>query len=63
MTTPLQGLVQGNTVVLDEAVPSLQGKRVRVVLELIEEASSASTQEQRAAAWRAWVASGPKGAP
>jgi hypothetical protein len=60
MAAPLHGLVQGNTVVLDEAAPPpLEGKRVLVVLEPVEE--PALTHEQHSEAWRAWVASGPQG--
>jgi hypothetical protein len=59
MAAPLKGLVQGKTVVLDEAVPPLEGKRVLVVLEPVEE--PALTREQNSEAWRSWVASGPQG--
>jgi hypothetical protein len=61
MTAQLQGLVQGNTVVLDEAVPALEGRRVRVVLEPVEAAPPTTTREQRAEAWRAWIATSPQG--
>jgi hypothetical protein len=37
MGVPLRGLVQGVTVVLDESVPPLDGKRVFVVLEPVDE--------------------------
>jgi hypothetical protein len=60
MTTTLKGLVQGNTVLLDEAVPLLDGKRVLVVLEPVEE-RPALAREQGSEAWRLWVASSPRG--
>lgn len=56
MAAPLHGLVHGNTVVLDEVVPPLEGKRVLVVLEPVEE--PALTREKNLEAWRSWVASG-----
>lgn len=59
MAAPLQGLVHGNTVVLDEAVPPLDGKRVLVVLEPVDE--QALTPAQKVDAWRAWVATGAQG--
>jgi hypothetical protein len=59
MTRPLKGLVQGNTVVLDELVPPLDGKRVLVVLEAVEEPQL--TREQNVAAWNEWVATGSQG--
>jgi hypothetical protein len=59
MVASLKGMVQGKTVVLDEAVPPLEGKRVLVVLELVEE--PAPTHEQNLETWRQWVASGPQG--
>jgi hypothetical protein len=59
MTTPLRGRVQGNTVVLDESVPPLDGKRVLVVLELADEAQL--SLQQNLDTWTAWVANGPQG--
>lgn len=59
MAAPLHGLVHGNTVVLDEAVPPLEGKRVRVVLEPVEEPTL--TREQNLEVWRQWLAHGPQG--
>lgn len=45
---------------LDEAVPALDGKRVVVALEPLEEPVPA-LGELDMAAWRLWVASGPQG--
>ena len=59
VAAPLHGLVHGNTVVLDEAVPPLEGKRVLVVLEPVEEPTL--TREQNLEVWRQWVAHGPQG--
>ena len=58
----LTGRVHGNTIDLD-AVPSapFEGKRVRVVLELVDDDVLLSTAEQ-GLAWNAWVTQGPDGA-
>lgn len=59
MAAPLKGLVQGRTVVLDEAIPPLEGKRVRVVLEPVDEPDL--TAAANVEAWRQWLASGAQG--
>lgn len=59
MAAPLKGLVQGKTVVLDEAIPPLEGKRVRVVLEPVDEPDL--TGASNVEAWRQWLARGPQG--
>ena len=59
MAAPLKGLVQGRTVVLDEAIPPLEGKRVRVVLEPVDEPDLSGVSN--AEAWRQWLTSGPQG--
>lgn len=48
MASPLKGLVQGRTVVLDEAIPPLDGKRVRVVLEPVDESDLADASNVEA---------------
>lgn len=55
----LKGRVQGKTIVLDESVPPLDGRRVLVVLELADETEL--DHAQGLAAWEAWVADGPQG--
>lgn len=59
MAAPLRGLVHGRTVVLDEAIPPLEGKRVHVVLEPVDEPESSVASNLES--WRQWVASGPQG--
>jgi hypothetical protein len=39
--TTLTGLVQGQTIELDERVPELEGKRVRVLVESAEDTDAA----------------------
>ena len=57
---PLTGLVHGTTIDLDVAPsPPFEGKRVRVVLELDEDARLSAAEQ--AQAWSAWFASGPQG--
>jgi len=59
MATTKTGRVHGSTIELEGSVPELEGRRVRVVLEAVDEARS-SAEEQRAL-WQAWVARGPQG--
>ena len=56
--TTLTGLVKGQTIALDERVPELEGKRVRV---LVEPADEAGLGPDQAAVWREWVDRGPQG--
>jgi len=54
------GTVHGRQVDLEDAVPSMDGKRVRVRLEIVDEERELSPAEQTEA-WHEWVASGPQG--
>ena len=54
---PLTGRVHGRTIDLDAAPnPPLEGKRVRVVLELVDD-DVRLTRDEQARAWSAWLAS------
>ncbi len=55
-----RGIVQGRRVELENPVPGLDGKRVRVRLDLLKEHRKLSSAEQ-AEVWREWVESGPQG--
>lgn len=57
--TTKTGLLRGATIELESAVPEMDGQRVRVVLETVEE-QRLSTQQQREL-WQAWVERGPEG--
>jgi hypothetical protein len=58
---PLTGRVHGTTIDLDVApTQPFEGKRVRVVLELVDDDVWLSSSEQ-GLAWSAWLASGPDG--
>lgn len=59
MITTLKGLLHGNTITLEETVPPLEGQRVHVLIEPIEE-TLLSAQEQ-AKLWRQWAERGPQG--
>ena len=56
--TELTGLVKGQTIALDERVPELEGKRVRV---LVEPAEASDAGADRDAIWHEWVERGPQG--
>ena len=60
MATTKTGTVHGKTIELESTVPELDGKRVRVVLEAVDEEQRLTT-EQQSDLWKAWVARGPQG--
>jgi hypothetical protein len=59
MATTKTGLVHGRTIELEGPVPELEGRRVRVVLEPVDEIQL-SAEEQRAL-WQSWVERGDQG--
>jgi hypothetical protein len=59
MASALKGTVRGQTVELDESVGALDGQRVLVVLEPIEDVEVSAEEMQ--AARRSWVEKGPDG--
>jgi len=59
MATSKTGLVRGRTIELESAVPEMDGQRVRVVLEPVEEPRL--SDEQQRELWRAWIEHGPQG--
>lgn len=54
----LTGRVTGRTITLDEVVPDLDGKRVRMVVEPADETDVAIDGVRR---WREWLEHGPQG--
>jgi len=58
-TTTTTGLLRGATIELESAVPEMDGQRVCVMLEPVEE-ERLSAQQQREF-WRVWVERGPEG--
>ncbi len=59
MATWKTGLVRGRTIELESTVPEMDGQRVRVVLEPVEEPRLSN--EQQRALWQAWIERGPQG--
>lgn len=59
MVTLKTGLVHGMTIELDSAVPEMEGKRVRVLVEVLDEARVPPGQQRDL--WQAWVERGPQG--
>ena len=60
MTTSTTGLLRGTTIELEDPVPEMEGKRVRVLLEPLDDEQRLAAEEQRDA-WRQWVEQGPQG--
>jgi len=58
--TSRQGTVHGNTIQLDDTVPPLEGKRVLVLIEPLEE-SEALDRATQARLWKVWAERGPQG--
>ena len=58
MMTALTGHLKGRTITLDETVPELDGKRVRMVVEPAEETDATI---DTVALWREWLERGPQG--
>ena len=59
MVTSKTGLVRGRTIELESAVPEMEGQRVRVVLEPVEEPRLSGEQQREL--WQAWIEHGPQG--
>jgi hypothetical protein len=59
MSASRSGIVHGKLIELDAPVPDLEGRRVIVTVEPIDEPATASGE--LASAWTAWVSNGPDG--
>lgn len=57
----LTGRLHGVTITLDAPVPPLEGKRVRVVVEPVEDADANLTDDQQIELFKKWVEEGPQG--
>jgi hypothetical protein len=55
------GTVSGTTIQLEEPVPGLEGCRVRVQLEVIDDPELTMSPDEHARAWASWVEHGPQG--
>lgn len=61
MTKSCQGTIHGNTITLDTTVPPLEGKRVLVLIEPLEESERGMSPQSQALLWQGWVENGPQG--
>jgi len=61
MTAARQGILHGQTIELDQAVPPLEGRRVRVLIEPLEETEVVLSPEAQAQLWQSWAEKGPQG--
>ena len=59
MTTSRTGLLKGKIIELEDPIPEMEGKRVHVVLESIEERLLTDTEQREL--WAQWVEHGPQG--
>jgi hypothetical protein len=59
MSAAATGRIHGKVIELDAPVPDLEGQRVRIVVEPVEEPAADAVELRRA--WDAWVANGPDG--
>lgn len=61
MADSLTGLLHGNTITLDGAVPPLEGRRVRVMIEPLEDKDAPFSRERQQELWQEWSERGPQG--
>ena len=61
MAAAREGTLHGNMITLDSAVPPLEGRRVRVVIEPLDEGEIILPPDQQAQLWQEWVERGPQG--
>ena len=59
MVAAISGVVHGKVIELDEVMPGLEGRRVRVVVEPMEETATDPVELRRA--WDAWAVRGVEG--
>jgi hypothetical protein len=61
MSAAVTGVVHGSTVTLDEPVPPLEGKRVRVTLVALRSEDVQVSAEEQRRLLREWAERGPQG--
>lgn len=61
MAAARKGLLLGNTITLESAVPPFEGRRVHVVIEPLEEEGTELSAREQALLWQEWVQRGPQG--
>ena len=57
--TSQTGLLRGNTIELERTVPEMDGQRVHVLLEPLDEHQLSARQQHEL--WQAWAEKGPDG--
>jgi hypothetical protein len=61
MAASAKGQLRGNIITLDDPLPSLEGQRVRVVLEPAENDEQKLSSEEQARLWSEWATNGDQG--
>lgn len=61
MTAAREGTLHGQTIELDHAVPPLEGRRVRVLIESLEERDLVLSSDAQEELWQTWMEKGPQG--
>ncbi len=61
MSAAREGTLHGTTITLDSAIPPLEGRRVRVVIEALDEGEVVLPPDRQARLWQGWVERGPQG--
>jgi hypothetical protein len=61
MTYALTGILHGRTIELDQVEEALEGVRLRLVAEPLEQAEVRLSKEENARRLKEWAASGPQG--
>ena len=59
MATSKIGVVRGATIELEGAIPEMDGQRVHVMLEAVDEPRLSAARQREL--WQAWVDHGPQG--
>jgi len=59
LMTSQTGLLRGTTIELERTVPEMDGKRVHVLLEPVDEQQLSARQQREL--WQAWAETGPEG--
>jgi hypothetical protein len=55
------GVIHGNTITLDAPVPPLEGRRVRVTIEPVDDDTVQLSHDEQRHAWDDWIRRGPSG--
>jgi ribosomal protein L12E/L44/L45/RPP1/RPP2 len=61
MVRQTTGRLAGKVITLDTLVPALEGLRVKVVIEPLDEAEVTVAEAAQARLWAEWAATGPDG--